>query len=289
MVANKTLLSLITSHPLDVLCLLIVAPLSLLQKKYQHRRNGTLWNVATIATITGIQGLLYYNERYTALLYTFPIIILFRRLCVLAITGGIGSGKSTLARILADNGYVVIDCDAINREVGVKNLFPMCTQLLLPGSPAYASIIKKFGAGIILENGEIDRQQLREIVFNNEARRLELNKILHKYIGIRVIWNIFKYRILFWKSRVVLDVPLLYNTPLTVISSPIVVLISPVETRLERLMERDGSIPRSTLQNIIAAQVPDAILKVWGDVVLDNSSSREVFLEKAESLVTNLC
>ncbi|EDO07312.2 Dephospho-CoA kinase family protein [Babesia bovis T2Bo] len=277
MVANKTLLSLITSHPLDVLCLLIVAPLSLLQKKYQHRRNGTLWNVATIATITGIQGLLYYNERYTALLYTFPIIILFRRLCVLAITGGIGSGKSTLARILADNGYVVIDCDAINRE------------LLLPGSPAYASIIKKFGAGIILENGEIDRQQLREIVFNNEARRLELNKILHKYIGIRVIWNIFKYRILFWKSRVVLDVPLLYNTPLTVISSPIVVLISPVETRLERLMERDGSIPRSTLQNIIAAQVPDAILKVWGDVVLDNSSSREVFLEKAESLVTNLC
>nr|BAN65253.1 dephospho-CoA kinase, putative [Babesia bovis] len=277
MVANKTLLSLITSHPLDVLCLLIVAPLSLLQKKYQHRRNGTLWNVATIATITGIQGLLYYNERYTALLYTFPIIILFRRLCVLAITGGIGSGKSTLARILADNGYVVIDCDAINRE------------LLLPGSPAYASIIKKFGAGIILDNGEIDRQQLREIVFNNEARRLELNKILHKYIGIRVIWNIFKYRILFWKSRVVLDVPLLYNTPLTVISSPIVVLISPVETRLERLMERDGSIPRSTLQNIIAAQVPDAILKVWGDIVLDNSSSREVFLEKAESLGTNLC
>ncbi|GFE54133.1 dephospho-kinase [Babesia ovis] len=187
--------------------------------------------------------------------------------------GGIGSGKSTLARILADNGYIVIDCDAINRE------------LLLPGSPAYASIIRKFGAGIVLENGEIDRKQLREIVFNNEARRLELNKILHKYIGLRVIWNIFKYRILLWRRRVVLDVPLLYNTPLVLISSPMIVVTSPAETRLERLIKRDGTIPRSTLQNIIATQVPDSILRGWGDVVLENNSTQEEFQERAEALI----
>lgn len=103
---------------------------------------------------------------------------------------------------MADQGYTVIDCDAINREVcahRIKNIF---YQLLLPGSPAYASAIRKFGASIVLDNGEIDRARLRDIIFNDESKRLQLNKCLHTYIGLRVICNIFKYRILHWRQHV---------------------------------------------------------------------------------------
>ncbi|GIX62914.1 dephospho-CoA kinase [Babesia caballi] len=197
-------------------------------------------------------------------------------MCVPAITGGIGSGKSTLAGVLADHGFTVIDCDAINRE------------LLLPGSAAYASVIRKFGPGIVLDNGEIDRTQLREIVFNNEARRMELNKCLHKYIGLRVVWNIFKYRILLWRPRVVLDVPLLYNTPLVLISGPVVVVSSPEETRMDRLVARDRSMSRDTLRNIVKSQVPDSVLRAWGDIVIENNASKEEFVEQAEALVSRL-
>ncbi|CDR94404.1 dephospho-CoA kinase, putative [Babesia bigemina] len=276
MVAERTVLSLITSHPGDVLCLMLFAPLALLQSKLQRRRGGKLWTAAVVALLISLETFLYINGRIIVILLSLPLIICSRRMCVPAVTGGIGSGKSTLARVLADNGYTVVDCDAINRE------------LLLPGSPAYASIIRKFGAGIVLDNGEIDRAQLREIVFNNEARRLELNKCLHKYIGLRVIWNIFKYRVLLWRSRVVLDVPLLYNTPLVFVSSPVVVVVSPVESRLERLMSRDGTVPRATLQNIIKAQVSDDVLCAWGDIILDNSQSQEEFVEQVESLISSL-
>lgn len=86
----------------------------------------------------------------------------------------------------------------------------------------------------------------------------------------------------------VLDIPLLYNTPLVLISGPIVVVTASQELRLERLRLRDPSIPRDLLLNIMKAQVPDTVLRSWGDIVLENSGSLDSFAEQAEALISRL-
>lgn len=268
--------SLISSNPLLVLCVIFLAIVSLINAKYKHRRRGYWVYFSSLLALTIVETLLLLNGRKNLAAFSLLVIVVLRRMCVPAITGGVGSGKSTLAKTLSDHGFIVIDCDAINRE------------LLLPGSPAYASVIGKFGPSIVLDNGEIDRGQLREIVFNDEAKRLQLNKCLHTYIGLRVICDIFKYRILQWNQRVVLDIPLLYKTPLVILTGPIIVVTAPTEDRFRRLENRQPKIPRATILNIMKVQTMDEVLRSWGDIIVENTGTLESFMEQAEELAAKL-
>lgn len=276
MAFEGTFSSLISTNPLEVLCLPFLTAVVILNTKYKRRRRGLLLYLLTALCFVVIEALLVLRQSYTLAACGLALIILARRMCVPAITGGVGSGKSTLAKLLVEQGFVIIDCDAINRE------------LLLPGSLAYASVIRKFGASIVLDNGEIDRNQLREIVFNDESKRLQLNKCLHTYVGLRVISDIFKYRVLQWRRHVVLDIPLLYNTPLVLLTSPVVVVTAPIEDRLRRVDSRETKIPRATFLNIMKVQVPDKVLVTWGDIAIANNGSMESLAEMAEDLASKL-
>ena len=86
---------------------------------------------------------------------------------IVALSGGIASGKSTIAHLFAQLGVPIIDADIIARQV------------VEVGTPALAQIVKHFSQEILLENGELDRSQLREIIFNNDHERLWLNNLLH--------------------------------------------------------------------------------------------------------------
>jgi dephospho-CoA kinase len=83
------------------------------------------------------------------------------------LTGGIGSGKSTVAAGLVDRGAALIDADAIVRE------------LQQPGGIVLAAMVDHFGEAILTESGELDRQAVAGIVFNDEAQLAALNKIVH--------------------------------------------------------------------------------------------------------------
>ncbi|KAK1936278.1 putative dephospho-CoA kinase [Babesia divergens] len=288
MADDRTLSSLISRNPLDVLCVLILLATALLNGKLQHRRNGLASYIASFAVL----GALLVNilRRQRSQMPRLHLCCDNHMYQTYVCAGYYRWNRQWQEHtgMMADQGYTVIDCDAINREVcghRIKNIF---YQFLLPGSPAYASVIRKFGASIVLDNGEIDRARLRDIIFNDESKRLQLNKCLHTYIGLRVICNIFKYRILHWRQHVVLDIPLLYNTPLVLISGPIVVVTASKELRLERLRLRDPSIPRDLLLNIMKSQVPDTVLRSWGDIVLENSGSLDSFAEQAEALISRL-
>src|SRR5258706_6005203 len=89
---------------------------------------------------------------------------------IVGLTGGIGAGKSTVASLLTARGAVVIDADAIAREV------------VEPGEPALAQLVERFGPGIVDANGRLDRPALAAIAFSDEAARRELEAITHPAI-----------------------------------------------------------------------------------------------------------
>ncbi|MBN8486880.1 MAG: dephospho-CoA kinase [Burkholderiales bacterium] len=91
----------------------------------------------------------------------------------LGLTGGIGSGKSTVARALAARGALVVDTDAIARE------------LTGPGGAALPAIVEVFGAAAVGTDGALDRTWMREQVFADPTQRQRLEAILHPMIGTR--------------------------------------------------------------------------------------------------------
>src|SRR6185312_1508043 len=139
--------------------------------------------------------------------------------------GGIGSGKSTVSALLVERGAVVIDADAIVREVQE------------PGSPVVAELAARFGDDILGADGALDRQALADKVFANPEAVKALNKIVHPAVGKemarRVNAELGTTRI------VVLDIPLLAENPRDNLQGTIVVDV-PVDVQVERLVRWRG-------------------------------------------------
>ena len=94
---------------------------------------------------------------------------------VVGLTGGIASGKSTVSNMLKEMGITVIDAD-VEARLAVE-----------PGEPAYEKIVACFGKEILLEDGSINRAKLGAIVFSDEEKRLQLNRIVHPEVRKRMI------------------------------------------------------------------------------------------------------
>src|ERR1700712_2871645 len=142
---------------------------------------------------------------------------------LIALTGGIASGKSTVARRLGELGAVVVDADAISREV------------VEPGQPALNAIRHAFGDQVIAEDGSLDRGALGRIVFADESARQLLNGIVHPSVLYR---SQARFRAALDRDRnavVVYDVPLI-DARGTEEFDRVVVTEAPLETRVERLM-----------------------------------------------------
>ena len=90
-----------------------------------------------------------------------------------ALTGGIGSGKSTVASVFAALGAIVVDADLIAREI------------VAPGMPALAQIVRRFGSGVLQSDGWLDRAALAGIVFGDPGALADLNAITHPAIAAR--------------------------------------------------------------------------------------------------------
>ena len=139
---------------------------------------------------------------------------------LVGLTGGIGSGKSTVSSLLEDKGAVIIDADAIVREVQ------------LPGSPVLVKLAEKFGAEVLASDGSLDRQAVANIVFTDPDALKALNAIVHPAVGLEMNRRMIEQRTT--DNIVILDIPLLTENPREGLQGKIVVDV-PVEVQVERL------------------------------------------------------
>ena len=157
---------------------------------------------------------------------------------IVALSGGIASGKSTIAHLFAQLGVPIIDADIIARQV------------VEVGTPALEQITKHFSQEILLENGELDRSQLREIIFNNDHERLWLNNLLHPIIAQETQKQFAQQT----KPYVIWVVPLLIENNLHQLADRVLMIDIPEALQLERLINRDR-ISESLAKKMIATQV----------------------------------
>jgi dephospho-CoA kinase len=167
------------------------------------------------------------------------------------LTGGIASGKSTVADFFADLGVPIIDTDVIAREV------------VVPGAPALDTIRDKFGDAVIDKHGGLDRAAMRRIVFADDARRAQLEAILHPLIRGIADQRANEAS----EPYVIIVVPLLFESPMRDAMDRILVVDCSPEVQLKRLLARDNE-SREQAERIIASQASrEERLSIADDVI----------------------
>ena len=174
---------------------------------------------------------------------------------VVGLTGGIGSGKSTVSALLSQRGAVVIDADAIAREVVAR------------GGPAYQGVVDRFGAGILLPDGTIDRPALAEVVFNDPAALADLNRLTHPVVGAVIAERLGAHA--GTDAVVVLDVPLLVESGRDNVAA-LIVVDCPEDVALDRLVRLRGMDPDDARRRM-AAQASRDERRARADILIDNS------------------
>src|SRR3990167_9153681 len=143
---------------------------------------------------------------------------------VIALTGGIGSGKSTVAELFAKLGTPIIDADLIAREL---------THI---DQSAYKDIVNHFNEKQILKADQtLNRNKLREIIFEDQKERQWLENLLHPLIQEKIADEIKKVS----APYCIVVIPLLFEvTPYNFIDR-ILVVDSPEEQQIARVIARD--------------------------------------------------
>jgi dephospho-CoA kinase len=172
------------------------------------------------------------------------------------LTGGVGSGKSTVASLLAARGAIVIDADAIAREV------------VEPGTPGFDAVVAAFGDDVVGPDGRLDRPTLAGIVFVDEAKRSQLNAIVHPLVGQRMVELA---QAASPDAVVVYDIPLLVEGNMAPGFDIVVVVEADQELRISRLAER--GMAADDARERMAAQATDEQRRAVADVVIENNDA----------------
>ena len=176
---------------------------------------------------------------------------------VIGLTGGIASGKSTISDMLRELGAAVIDADLVSRDV------------VSQGSNAYNRIIESFGEDILLEDGEINRKLLGNIVFSDEEKLKLLNEITHPEIIENVNAAIEALRKQ-QKKVVVVDAAILIEMGLNKHVDCVWLVLANRETQLKRVMERDN-LSNEDAWNRINAQMSNEERLQYADAIIDTT------------------
>ena len=183
------------------------------------------------------------------------------------LTGGMGSGKSTVARRFAELGAVIIDADQIARDV------------VEPGEPALAELAEAFGEGIVLDDGSLNRGELAKRAFVSAEKTELLNSITHPRIEQRTEEQFNAAG----GAIIVFDSPLLIEMGQSEAQDLVVVVHTPVEVRLDRLVESRG-VDREDAKQRIAKQISDDKRLQFADVVLENSGTEEDLVRQVDRI-----
>jgi len=190
----------------------------------------------------------------------------------IAITGGIGSGKSAVSARLAAHGAIVVDADAIAREV------------VEPGTPGLAEVVAEFGTAVLRADGSLDRPAMAALVFSDPQRRRALEAIVHPLVAARSTELLAAAPA---DAVVVYDVPLLAESMRTTRAAghgfdSVVVVTAPRDLRVRRLVGR--GLTAADAEARIDAQASDEERRAIADHVVDNSGTLDDLDEAVDAV-----
>ncbi len=186
---------------------------------------------------------------------------------IVALTGGLASGKSSVARQFEEIGVPVIDADVVTR------------QLVEPGTPALAEIVEAFGAGVLDEQGRIDRARMRERIFGNDRDRKKLESILHP----RVRDAMRAFAVSSDAPYVLFVIPLLVETNQAREMDRVIVVDAPRALQEARAAARDGS-PPETIAAMLDSQATRADRLGVADAVIENATDLATLRERVDAV-----
>lgn len=198
------------------------------------------------------------------------------KITVIGLTGQSGAGKGEVCRILSEYGIKSIDTDEVYHG------------LLIPPSECIDELATFFGTQILDENGAVNRKVLASIVFASENQdKLEaLNRITHKFIlgetekMIRMFEN-EGYR------AVAVDAPLLFESGFDKKCDTVISVTAPYETRLERIIKRDG-IDRERAAARLRSQKSEDFYVEHSDYIISNGGNTDDLKRQTETVVRKI-
>lgn len=185
----------------------------------------------------------------------------------IALTGGIASGKTTVAKLFAALGAKLIDTDQIARDI------------VTPPSIVLDRIVARFGPGVLLTNGSLDRTQLRRIVFADPDARRDLEAITHPAIHEEVE----RLSRQLGGPYQLVAIPLLVETGTAERYDRVLLVDASPEAQKRRLMLRDG-VDAAAAAAVLAAQATRAERRAAADDVIDNESDPKHLVAQVEKL-----
>ena len=190
---------------------------------------------------------------------------------IIGLTGASGSGKSLAADFFRKQDFYIMDFDKISREV------------CMPGEPCLKELAAEFGEDILDENGRLKRKYLGDIVFRDSKKLEILNKITTGHILKRA--NMLKEQNS--HRHIIYDAPRLFEAGLDKECDKVICIICDTDTKVARIMERDG-ICEETARGRINSQQDNSYYIENSDYSIENNSSPEEFCEKLENLLKEL-
>lgn len=189
---------------------------------------------------------------------------------IVGLTGQSGAGKTTVCKVFEENGFSVINCDLIARQVTEK------------GSPCLNDYVECFGRVILNEDGTLNRHLLGDIVFSHEDQLAKLNAIAYPYITYEIVENLKKMA-QEGKKLVLLDAPTLFESRADDFCDLIISVTADEESRLKRITERDG-ITEEQARKRFSSQHTEAFFRNRSDYIIINNKTVPVLIEKAKEV-----
>ena len=193
---------------------------------------------------------------------------------IIGICGNSGSGKSTVCGILEKLGARVLDCDVIYHK------------LVNSPSECLTAIGNRFGPNLI-ENGQLNRHALRNIVFNDKEKLQELNKISHHYVKLELKKEITLLQENSEKICVI-DAPMFFEASLDSWCDLVCAVVSDFDTQVSRICSRDG-ISHSDAKNRLSKQIPADELINRSDFVIKNTGDLKHLETECNNLISIAC
>lgn len=188
---------------------------------------------------------------------------------IIGLTGQSGAGKSTVCRVFAENGFLVIDCDAIARKTAEDPRF-------------LEEISRRFTDGLITPEGALNRKAVAKLIFTDSEKRERYQRIIFPYIVNEIMREITRAC-----GDVLIDAPTLFEARLDMLCDKIVSVTANLDKCAERIIKRDKLLPKQAYERL-SSQHSAEFFKQRSDYIIENNGTLEELVSSAKQITEKL-